>query len=351
MTVSQHPAALPDRIASVEELDELLSRPSEQLIASLARGSGDLLVLGAGGKMGPTLTRMARRAFDAAGRSGDVVAVSRWSDERARWVLDGAGVRTQRADLLDAGSVKALPDAPQVVFMAGRKFGSTGAEHLTWAMNVFMPGLIAERYRDANLVVFSTGNVYPFTLAARGGAREDDPVGPVGEYAQSCLGRERVFQHFSALHGTRVAIARLSYAVELRYGVLLDIAQSVWSGAPVDLRTGFANVIWQGDACDLILRLLEHTASPPTVLNVTNPETLSIRRLAEQFGELLDRAPRFDGEESETALLINAARAAEVLGAPAMPIETVMGWVAEWVRSGGPVLGKPTGFEIRDGRF
>ena len=262
MRSSASAATLPQAIHSEAELDERLSRPSEALVASLGRGRGDLLVLGAGGKMGPTLARMARRAFDAAGRTGELIAVSRYTEAGARDRLEAHGVRTEAAALLNQDDLAGLPDAPDPVFMAGRKFGSSGAEHLTWTMNAYLPGLVAERYRGARTVVFSTGSVYPVTEPASGGATEETPVEPVGEYAQSCLGRERVLEYFSRRYRMPVAIIRLAYAVELRYGVLPDLATRVWSGAPIELSMGHTNLIWQGDACDMILRTLEHAGRP-----------------------------------------------------------------------------------------
>ncbi len=335
-------------ISTEEELEETLSRPPPGVVQDLARLEGDIVVLGAGGKMGPTLARMARRALD--GRR-DVVAVARFSDPRARESLERAGVRTLACDLLDRAQVARLPDAAAVVFMAGMKFGSTGAEALTWATNAYLPGLAAERYPRARTVVFSTGNVYPLVPVSGGGATEETPPAPIGEYAQSTLGRERVFEHFSRTRGTPVTVFRLNYAVELRYGVLLDIARKVGSGLPVDLSTGHVNVIWQGDANAVALRCLAAAQSPPLVLNVTGPETLSVRGLSTRLGEALGRAPVFAGLEAPTALLSNASKALARFGPPAVPVEQALSWVANWVRIGGRTLSKPTHFEARDGRF
>ena len=292
LTVADQP---PNLIPDERTLDEVMSRPSAGLIESIARGSGDLLVLGAGGKMGPTLARMARAAFQAAGRDGQVMAVSRFSDPAARAGLEAAGVRTLTGDLLDPDVLRALPDAPDVVFMAGRKFGSTGAEHLTWAMNAHLPGLVARRYRDARFVVFSTAAVYPFTGADGPGADEGVVPEPIGEYAQSCLARERMFEYAAHTWGTRSALIRLSYALDLRYGVLHDIGASLRDGRAVDVAMSRASVIWQGDACDLILRTLEHTSAPPLTLNVSGLEPIRIRDAAVQLGRLLGVEPEFRG--------------------------------------------------------
>ncbi len=341
----------PSRIESVTELEDLLSTPASGVAETLAHLEGDILILGVGGKMGPTLARMAQRASAAAGVTRQVIGVSRFSEAGLREALERRGVETIAADLLDRAALERLPDAPNVVFMAGRKFGSTGQEWLTWAMNVYLPGMVAERFRNSRIVVFSTGNVYPLVPVASGGARETDPPGPVGEYAQSCLGRERMFEYGSQQHGTPVLIARLNYAVETRYGILLDVAQKVRAGIPIPLAMGYVNVIWQGDANGWILRCFDHCQSPPAVLNITGTETLSIRRLAEAFGERLGQAPVFEGEENATALLSNASRAAGLFGPPQVAVEQAAEWVAHWLEQGGPTHNKPTHYEARDGKF
>jgi NAD-dependent epimerase/dehydratase family protein len=338
-------------ISSEDELDEALSRPGAAVVEELAAIPGDLIVLGAGGKMGPTLARMARRAFDRAGSKSAVIAVARFSNGRARAMLERAGVRTISCDLLNRSDVERLPDAAAAIFMAGAKFGTTGAEAQTWASNCYAPALAAERYAGRPTVVFSTGNVYPLVAVAGGGATEETPPAPVGDYAQSALGRERIFDYFSQRRGTPATIYRLNYAVELRYGVLLDIARKVWSGAPIDLRMGYVNCLWQGDANALALRCLSAVRSPPFVLNVTGAETTAVRTLARRFGELFGRAPILSGEEEPTALLSNAARARGLFGPPEVDLGTVIEWVADWVRMGGSTLDKPTHFETRDGRF
>jgi nucleoside-diphosphate-sugar epimerase len=315
---------------------------------ALAGLRGDLVVLGAGGKMGPTLARMACLAL---GGRRSVVAVARFSDARSREGLEKAGVRTVACDLLEPGSVRSLPDAGAVIYMPAVKFGTAGAEATTWATNSFLPGLVADRYRGVPHVVFSTGNVYPLVPVASGGATEETPPGPIGEYAQSVLGRERVFEHFSRKQGTPVAIFRLNYAAELRYGVPLDVALKVRAGSPVDLRMGHVNVIWQGDANGYALRCLAHAQSPPFVINVTGPETVSLRKLAQDIGERLDREPFFEGCEEETALLSNASKAHRLFGPPEVRYEALVDGVVEWVKRGGQTLGRPTHFQTRDGAF
>ena len=337
--------------SSEVELDELLSRPTPGVGATLERVPGDIVVLGAAGKMGPSLAHMLRRALDELGRRNRVIAVSRFAAGDVEAELRRRRVETVRCDLFDREAVARLPDAANVIFMAGQKFGTTAAPSLTWAANTILPALAAERYADARIVAFSTGNVYPLTPAGLRGCTEVGPVGPVGEYAASCLGRERVLEHYSARRGTRIAIVRLNYAVDLRYGVLVDVARKVRDGEPVDLSMGYVNVIWQGDANAQAIRCLEHAAAPPFIINVTGLETLSIRRVAERFGEIFARPPTLEGSESEDALLSDASRARELFGPPAVPAERLVEWVGEWLRAGGRVLDKPTHFETRDGRY
>lgn len=330
------------------ELDEKLSRPTASLPAALARVPGDLLILGAGGKMGPSLARMAKRA-DPARR---VIAVSRWSDPAKAEALRAHGVQTAHADLLDQRSLAALPHAPNVVFMAGQKFGTADRPSTTWAMNAAAPAFVGERYAGSRIVVFSTGNVYPLTPPERGGSLESDPPQPIGEYANSCLARERIFSAAAERHGSPVAIVRLNYAHDLRYGVLTDLATRLVLGEHIDLRMSFVNVIWQGDANALALAALVRAAAPdPFVINVTGPETLRVADLARALGRRLGVAPIFNGAESTDALLSNATRMHELTGDPLLPLDTLLDWVATWVQTGGRLLGKPTGFERRDGRF
>lgn len=338
-------------IESVDELDEFMTRPSPEVVRDLAETPGDILILGVAGKMGPTLARLARRALDETGRSGRVIGVARFSDPRGREHLHTVGVETIQADLLDQRALAALPDASNVIYLAARKFGSTGDEPLTWAMNTLLPARVAERFRDSRIVALSTGNVYPLTPIDGPGPTEADPTGPIGEYAQSCLGRERMFQYFSGRYGTRTTLVRLNYAIDLRYGVLLDIATRVAGGVPVPLRMGHVNVIWQGDANAAILRCLRLAASPPAILNLTGTGTLPVRAIAAALGQRLGRAAQFTGSEEPTALLSNASRYGELMGGPAVPVETMLDWIAHWVRIDGSTLAKPTHFETRDGKF
>ena len=334
-------------IETEEQLEDIMSSPTPEIIKAMAELDGDLLILGVGGKMGPTLARLARRSIDKA----RIIGVSRFSTPGLQADLNQVGVETIPCDLLNEAALQKLPEVPNVVFMAGRKFGSTGNEALTWAMNTYLPGQIAEKYRNARIVVFSTGNVYPLTPIAHGGATETHPVNPIGEYAQSCLGRERMFEHFSNRFGTPVVIIRLNYAIDLRYGILLDIAEKVYNAQAVDVTMGNVNVIWQGDANAVVLRALTHCQSPPLVLNLTGPETVSIRGLATRFGELFEKTPIFEGQEAGTALLSNASRCHQLFGYPRISLEKMVQWIAHWVRSGGPTLDKPTKFEVRDGKF
>ena len=333
---------------TIEELEEWLSRPTEGVRQTLEQLSGDVLVLGAGGKMGPTLARMARRALPP-GR--EVFAVSRFSSRSARDGLETHGVRVLQCDLLDREAVQRLPEAGNVIFMAGHKFGTKEAPGLTWMMNGVLPSIVAERYRNSRIVVFSTGCVYPLTKVEAGGSTETDSLDPPGEYAYSCVARERVFTHFSQTVGTPVLIFRLNYAIDLRYGVLHDIAQKVWKGEPVDVTMGHVNVIWQGDANARALQSLAYTSSPPTVLNVTGRECLSVRDLAHQFGRLLGRTPVISGSEADTAWLSNAAKSFDVFGDVTVSTSEMLQATADWIRNGGLSLGKPTHFETHDGKF
>lgn len=338
-------------IDSVAALDEALSEPTPAVEAMFGRLRGDVAVLGVAGKMGPTLARMARRALDAAGGGGRVIGVSRFSDPEARRTLESHGVETIAGDLLDEGFVATLPDAAHVVYMAGMKFGSTGNASLTWAMNTLLPAGVCRRYEGSRIAAFSTGNVYGLVPLASGGSVETDEPDPRGEYAMSCLGRERVFEHYSRTSGTRVVLLRLNYACELRYGVLVDLAHKVWRDEPIDLAMGAANVVWQRDANAMALLALEHAASPPFVLNIAGPEQLSVRRVAERLGELLGRTPRLTGEPGPSAILSNGQKGHRMFGYPTMPVDMLMGHVAAWVKAGGGTLGKPTKFEVRDGKF
>jgi nucleoside-diphosphate-sugar epimerase len=339
------------KLETTAALEERLSRPSEADVSAMAEIEGDLLILGAGGKMGPSLAALARRASDKAKIQRRIIAVSRFADRGLPRQLEEQRIEAISLDLLDPGALGRLPDIPNVIFMAARKFGTTGSAHLTWAMNTFLPGLVAERFRDSRIVAFSTGNVYSLRRVSEGGATESMHVDPQGEYAQSALGRERMFEHGAGRWGTRVALLRLNYAVELRYGVLADIAQAVFERRPIDLRMGFVNVIWQGDANSICLRSFTHCSSPPFILNVTGPEILSVREVAEQFGEKFGVHPVFESDESETALLNDASKCHRLFGCPSVKIPEIIAWVADWVSDRREMLNKPTHFSSRDGKF
>jgi len=300
--------------------------------------------LGAGGKMGPSLARLCRRAADAAGAPRRIIAVSRRR-------IEVPGVESIACDLLDRAGIAALPDCPNILYLAGRKFGSTGSPELTWAMNTILPAIVASRFPESRMVAFSTGNVYPLRAVSTGGSRETDPPAPVGEYAQSCLGRERVFEFFSSHRGLQCLLFRLNYAVDLRYGVLVDIARKVFANEPVSLGVPAFNVIWQRDANSYALRSLEFCASPPRVLNITGRETFSVREAAEFFAARFGRRPRFDGTEGPCALLSDASASHELMGLPEVSGKELMELVAAWVETGGESLDKPTHFEVADGKF
>lgn len=338
---------LPARFRDVDHLEDVMTTPSAALVEDLARAPGDILVLGVGGKMGPTLARLAKRA--APGRR--VIGVARFSEPGLRDALEAHGIECIAADLLDRDAIAALPDAPNLVFMAGRKFGSTGREDLTWAMNVHVPAMVAERYARSRIVAFSTACVYPFVPAAEGGATESTPTTPPpGDYAASCVGRERMFQYFSARHGTPGRLIRLSYAIDMRYGVLHDLAKRILAREPVDLAMGYVNVIWQGDANEQALRALAHCTAPASGLNVSGPMQ-RVRELAAALGARLGVEPVLHGVEAPDAWLVNCAEAERLFGAPPVSIDTLLDWTADWVRRGGATLGKDTHFDARDGRY
>jgi nucleoside-diphosphate-sugar epimerase len=341
----------PATIRDVGHLETLLSEPSASAIDALRRIEGDLIILGVAGKMGPTLAHMARRATDVAGIHRRVIGVSRFSSADTRRALERHGVDTIACDLLDEDALARLPEAPSVVFMAGRKFGSSGDESFTWAMNTHLPALVSRRYASSRLVAFSTGNVYGLTPSGRGGSREDDIPAPVGEYAMSCLGRERMFEYFSRARGTPVVILRLNYASELRYGVLVDLALKVFRREPVDLGMGYFNVIWQADANAMCLAALAHAATPPLVINLAGSEELSVRATCLELAQLLDVPVSFTGREAGDALLSNGSRGHALLGVPRVGAAQMLAWVADWVKRGGESLDKPTHFESRAGRF
>lgn len=340
-----------DIIRDEAELEERLSRPTPGVMEALRDLEGDVLVLGVGGKMGPSLARMARRALDELGRADKVIGVARFSHPAAREDLHKCGVETVRCDLMERAKVLRLPDAPNVLFLAGQKFGTSSGPELTWAMNTLAPAHVAERYAASRIVAFSTGCVYPLTTVSGGGSREEDELGPPGDYANSCVGRERIFTYFSRRNGTPVAIYRLNYAIDLRYGVLLDIAQKILRGEPLDVTIGHVNIIWQGDANARALQCLRHAASPPFVLNVTGAETIAVRELAHRFGKAFGCEVIIVGEEAPTAWLSDASRSNQLFGPPAVSLDQMMAWVAAWVQRGGATLGKPTHFQTRDGNF
>lgn len=332
-------------------LDEFLSRPTDGAIQALRGCPGDVIILGAAGKMGPTVVQMTARACRELDDGRRVIAVSRFSNAAQRERMESFGVHTIACDLLDRAAVAALPTAPNVIFMAGMKFGATGQEPLTWAMNAYVPALVCEKYASSRIVAYSTGNIYGLAPVAGGGSVESDAPAPVGDYAMSCLGRERMFQHFALAHGTAVALFRLNYACECRYGVLVDLATKIWNAQPVNLAVSHFNVIWQGDAVAMSIQLLAHAASPALPMNVTGQEILHVREVCEEFGRLLDRKPTFTGKETDQALLSNASRAMGLFGPPRVKADELMQMIAYWIRRGGRSLGKPTHFEVRDGKF
>jgi nucleoside-diphosphate-sugar epimerase len=342
---------LPDKIIDEETLDRALARPSERLLEFFRKLDGDVMILGVAGKMGASLARLAVEAGRLAGVRKRVIGVARFSDSRLRERLVASGIEAIACDLLDRASVAALPRVANVIYMAGRKFGTQGEEDQTWAMNVVAPANAAEHFRQSRIVAFSTGCVYPLVSTASGGSREEDAVAPVGEYAQSCVGRERVFAYFSQTHDTPLCTYRLNYATDLRYGVLHDIGRRVWAGQPVDLNVGYFNTIWQGDANHGALLALALCAVPPDVLNVTGPELLSTREVAEEFGRLMGKDVSFTGAEGDRNYLNNAARYHRLFGLPAVPAERLIRWQAHWLMAGGPSLGKPTHFEVSDGSY
>ncbi len=331
-------------------LNDWMSRPSEALTSFVAALRGPLVVLGAGGKMGPSLCALARRAADAAGHDLEVVAVSRFSDPAARSWLDARGVRTLSCDLM-TDDLDALPDAENVLYLVGLKFGTQQAPARTWAVNTLVPARVTERYAGSRIVALSSGNVYPFVPVASGGSIEDDPLTPLGEYPNACVARERLFQYGSEQHGTPGVLVRLNYATDLRYGVLVDLAQQIAAGQPIDVTMGYLNCIWQRDANDAVIRALEVAETPMRPLNLTGTQRLSVRRLAQALAERMDRTVEVVGEEAPTALLSDVSRMVETLGVPETPIETVLDWTAAWVAGCGRTLGKPTRFEVRDGHY
>jgi hypothetical protein len=340
-----------DVIHTEKELEEALSAPGPELVAFIRTVSSPLVLLGASGKMGPTLALLARRAAEAANHPLKIIAASRFSDSTARSWLEEHGVQTIQADLLDPTATQRLPDSENVIYLAGLKFGTALNPSLTWAVNTLAPAHVMERYARARTVALSTGNVYPLVPVNSGGATETHPLTPIGEYANAAVARERIFEYAASKNGTPLALIRLSYAVELRYGVLVDIARRVWAGDRVDVSNGWFNCIWQGDANEMIIRALGLTETPPHAWNLSGPEPIAVRAAVAAFGHLLDREPRLTGTESDTALLSTSAKLHARLGPPAVSPDVMMRWIAHWVKSGGRSLGKPTHFEVRDGNY
>jgi nucleoside-diphosphate-sugar epimerase len=336
---------------STAQLEAFLSEPTLQAVETLARREGDLMLLGVGGKMGPTLARMARIASERAGIKRRVIGVARYSDPGLEGRLHAQGTETIRCDLLDPAQLAGLPETANVIAMFGMKFGSTGQEARTWAMNSWLPGMVCQKFRQARMVVFSTGNVYGLAPVAQGGSVETDPLLGAGEYAMSCIGRERIYEHFSRVHGTAMTTLRLNYAHELRYGVMVDLAQRIWASQPVDLSMGYFNAIWQGDANAAALAALGLAESPPRVVNVVGPALLSVRQVAQELGRLLDRPAQFTGQEKADAILGSARLCERLFGPPRVREDQMLRWIADWIKRGGEMLGKPTHFEVRDGRF
>jgi nucleoside-diphosphate-sugar epimerase len=342
---------LPALIETVNELDDVLSRPTEAVVETIKKLAGDILLLGAGGKMGPSLAELAQRAVAAAGINKKIIAVSRFSNQAERERLQSIGIETIPCNLLDVNELQNLPETENVIYMAGMKFGATGKAAETWATNTFLPGMAAQKFRNSRLLLFSTGNVYPLTPINFGGSTEEDAANPIGEYAQSALGRERIFEYFSRALQIPGVVIRLNYAIDLRYGILLDVAQKVFQRHPVDLAMGHVNVIWQGDANAAVLRAFEICQTPPAILNVTGPETVSIRQLAKKFGEIFQIEPIFENVEADTALLSNASHCHRLFGYPTVSLQQMIEWIAHWVKISGPTLQKPTHYETRDGKF
>lgn len=345
------PLVWPGFIQTEAELDEVMTRPSLALVEMMRRLKGDLMILGIAGKMGVTLGMLALRACKEARVQKRIIGVSRFSDPRSRRMLEEIGLETIQCDLLDRESVSQLPQVENVIFMAGRKFGTTDSEALTWVMNTLVPGNVAHHFQKSRVVVFSTACVYPLVDVATGGCLDDDLPDPVGDYAQSCLGRERVFSYYSQTHKMPALIFRLSYAIDLRYGVLHELARKIWQNKPIDVTMGYANVIWQGDANSQALLSLEHCSVPAKILNVTGRKIISIREVATGFGKLMGRKVKFTGKERKTALVINSKQAEEILEKHRVTLRQMMEWTAHWVAQGGATLDKPTHFEVRNGKY
>jgi nucleoside-diphosphate-sugar epimerase len=341
----------PDIITDEAQLDSVLTTPSMALREFIPQVSSPLGILGAGGKMGPTLAVLAKHAADLAGHPLEVIAVSRYSNDATRQWLENNGVQTVTADLVNDAAWPDLPDSANIIYLIGQKFGTEENPGLTWALNTLVPAAACKRYATARIVALSTGCVYPMVPTDSGGTTEATAAEPIGEYASACLARERLFEFHGAQNGTAMTLIRLNYAIDLRYGVLHDIAQKIWHGESIDLAMGHFNCIWQGDANERILRSLGLCENPPRLLNLTSPETLAVRAVAQQLGKLLEREAQFTGTEAETAWLSNPAAAVEILGAPETSLETMLSWTAHWTKTEGRSHGKPTHFEVRDGKY
>lgn len=340
-----------ESVPSVDALEDMLSQPTDGVVETLRNLAGDVIVLGIAGKMGPSLAHMIRLADDRAGVRRRVIGVSRFGPGSSKSDLEALGIETIACDLLDADKLKKLPDSPNVIFMAGMKFGSSGQEALTWAMNTYLPGMICQKFRNSRIVAFSTGNVYGLTPVQLGGSVETDVPNPMGDYAMSCLGRERIFEHFSRTLKIPMALIRLNYATELRYGVLVDLALQIAEGKAIDLSMGHTNVIWQADANAMTLRAFDNLSTPPFVLNVSGPEILSVRRVCEELAARMGKQVQFKGSEATNALLSNGQLGHRIYGYPRVSAQQLIQWTADWVKRGGESHGKPTHFETRDGKF
>jgi len=349
--VNDQKSDVPEMVGNEQELDELLSVPTAPLVEMMKRLDGDIMVLGIGGKMGPTVGRMAHRAIQQAGVGKRVIGVSRFSNSAAREQLERAGIETRSCDLLDPEATGALPDVKNIIFMVGRKFGTSAQQELTWASNALVPGYVAHRFRQSRIVAFSTGCVYPLVAASTGGCTEETSPDPVGEYSQSCLARERIFDYYSKTFGTSVLHLRLNYAIDLRYGVIHDIARKILQDEVIDLTVGHFNAIWQGDAANVSLLALEHCNSPPDLLNVTGAEILSVQGVAEQLGRIMQRQVRFVGDPGSAAYLSNPSKAVSRFGQPPTPLSAMVRWTAHWLMNGGKSLDKPTHFEVTSGKY
>lgn len=325
--------------------------PSQRLIDDIQRIEGDILILGAGGKMGPSMARLAVEAVRRSGTDKRVIAVSRFSDEEVVTDLKTAGIEIIKTDLLNESELQGLPDVPNVIYLVGYKFGTTGNEPYTWIMNTYLPAKVAEKFSNSRIVVFSSGNIYPLSPVTHGGSSEDTATSPVGEYAQSCLGRERMFQYFSQKNQTPMLLYRLNYANDVSYGILLEIARAIFEGKEIDLSMGNVNVIWQGDANEIALRSLLHCSSPVRILNVTGPETVSVRWVALEFAKMFGKKVSFTSTEEQNALLSNAAECFRLFGYPSVTLKQMMELIGRWVTEGGKSLNKPTHFQEREGKY